>query len=153
MKLPELNNALHEGVTSDTVDNAKTLLVCGADVINGSSRGSLLHIAAYRAVVHMARVFLQDEVAVAGGNRSGQHFVHLAMAVGYLDVVRVLLDGGADVNGIGTTSTAAALALVTAQRDENSNMIRLLVSKELTSRSRILSAARLSRKHAATDTF
>jgi len=102
---------LHDAAMRDYPDIASLLLDHGADIEAGErgSRMSPLAQAAFSGSTETAAVLLQRGASVGVRCWEGETPLHLAAKRGHVEVVRLLLDHGADIDEAGNASHATAL--------------------------------------------
>ncbi|KAI9711784.1 MAG: hypothetical protein M1820_001929 [Bogoriella megaspora] len=79
----------------------RLLIELGADVnhrLDGRSRGTLLHIAAFRKDPHYAKMLLERGADASVYDAKGQTALHQAILNGFEQTAAALVQGGADVN-------------------------------------------------------
>ncbi|KAI8381130.1 ankyrin repeat-containing domain protein [Radiomyces spectabilis] len=88
------------------------LLKAGASRDIQDSQGNyLIHLAVSNDFIEAAKVFLQDASMIDKPNARGLSPLALAISLGHMDLMRVILDHGADVNNRSKLTTVLHLAV------------------------------------------
>ena len=122
-------SALHAAIEDDNTKIAKVLLKAGADIEARfeDSNGTPLHYAAYRDTGSLAELLLLHGASVNSRSENHNDF-HEAANNGLNDVVRKLIDLGADVNAV--SGSYGTVLQASASNDEgHSETIALLLEK------------------------